>query len=211
MSEQDLNSNSQPIILRVIGDVYNWLVPLTAINILWLLMSLTVILFPPATAGLFHVAYHVTKSQGPTVSEYLAGMRQWWWRSWLWGLIVVAFVLTAGLALVFYGASDAPIAAALFVITVLLSAFFLMVQALFWPYMMLQEKPLIRVALRNAAFTLLADPLRMIATLLLMLAVAIIGLLLVFPFVVLIPVTLAFWLTYLLVDWLKRHDLLPDR
>jgi hypothetical protein len=41
-----------------------------------------------------------------------------------------------------------------------------------------------------------------------LLAVLIISVLLVFPFVVLTPVTVAFWLTYLLLDWLKRHELL---
>jgi len=199
---------SQPLLIRLVSDVYNWLVPLTAINILWFLMSMTVVLFPPATAGLFHVAYRVTRSEGPTIREYFAGIRQWFWISWIWGLLVGAFLGVAALALIFYSASATPIGTFLFAITAILVAFFLLTQAFFFPYLMLQEKPVIRVALRNALFTILADPFRMLLHGIILLAVLIISVLLVFPFVVLTPVTIAFWLMYLLLDWLKRHELL---
>jgi uncharacterized membrane protein YesL len=199
---------SRPLLIRLMSDVYNWLVPLTAINILWFLMSLTIILLPPATAGLFHVAYRVTRSEGPTIQEFFAGIRQWFWISWIWGLMVGVFLGVSALALIFYSASATPIGSVLFAITAVLVAFFLLTQAFFFPYILLQEKPVIRIALRNALFTILADPLRMLIHGIILLLVVIISVLLVFPFVVLTPVTIAFWLMYLLLDWLKRHELL---
>src|SRR5688572_19556656 len=102
MSARFPSSDEQSVIGRLFSDVYNWLVPLTAINILWFLMSLTIILLPPATAGLFHVAYLVTRGEGPSVSEYFAGVLRWFWYSWLWGLTVVVFMGVAAFGLTFY-------------------------------------------------------------------------------------------------------------
>ncbi len=40
-------------IIRTFSDVYYWLIPLVMINLAWLVLSLTVILWPPATAALY--------------------------------------------------------------------------------------------------------------------------------------------------------------
>lgn len=61
-------TDRQSVIRRIFGDVYNWLIPVTAINMLWFLMSLAIILLPPATAGLFHTPYLMTR--GETVSDF---------------------------------------------------------------------------------------------------------------------------------------------
>ena len=202
-------TDNQGLVERLLRDVYNWLVVLVAINIMWVLLSLTVILIPPATAGLFHVALQVTRGEGPTVTIFLVGMRRWFLHSYLWGLLLVAYVVVSLAALSFYSASTSLLAALLLVLAALVIGFVGAMQLYFWPYMMLQEKPGFLVAQRNAAFTLLGDPLAALVNVGVSVMLLALSLVLVIPFVILMPVVVAFWLTYTLIYWLKRRGLLP--
>jgi len=202
-------TDNQGVVERLLRDVYNWLVVLVAINIMWVLLSLTVILIPPATAGLFHVALQVTRGEGPTVTTFLVGMRRWFLHSYLWGLLLVAYVVVSLAALSFYSASTSLLADLLLVLAALVIGFVGAMQLYFWPYMMLQEKPGFLVAQRNAAFTLLGDPLAALVNVGVSVMLLALSLVLVIPFVILMPVVVAFWLTYTLIYWLKRRGLLP--
>ena len=57
-------------------DLMDWLFPFCAVNLLWVLFSLTIILFPPATASLFETGYRAYGGQAPTVSAFVRGIRR---------------------------------------------------------------------------------------------------------------------------------------
>lgn len=202
-------TDNQSVVGRLLRDVYNWLVVLVAINIMWVLLGLTVVLIPPATAGLFHVAHQVTRGEGPTVTAYMAGMRRWFLRSYLWGLLLVVYGAVSLVALSFYSASTSLVADLLLGLAALIIVFVGSMQLYFWPYMMLQEKPSFLIAQRNAAFTLLGDPLAALVNVGVAVILLVLSVVLVIPFVILMPVVVAFWLTYTLIYWLKRRGLLP--
>jgi hypothetical protein len=210
MSVQVPFTDNQSVVGRLLRDTYNWLIVLVAINILWLLTSLTVLLLPPATAGLFHIARQVTRGEGPTVSAYLSGVYRWLWPSLLWGLLLVVWMGLALLAMAFYASTESAIALLLFGAVALLTLFFTLIQCYFWPYMMIQERPNLVVAQRNAAYTLLGAPFPNALYASLALVWLGIGVVLVIPFAVISPVMTALWLTYTLIDWLKKQGLLPQ-
>jgi hypothetical protein len=202
--------DDQPVLLRLVLDLYNWLVPLAAINIIWLFMSVTIILLPPATAALFHVAHLVIRGEGPTVGNFLAGIRKWWLKSWLWGLTLAAYVVISFFALTFYSAMTSPVGIVLFAISAVVILVIGLTQFYFWPYLMLQEQPSILLALRNSALTVLGAPLLVLLNVVIALVLLAVGLALLVPFAFFVPVTIAFLSTYTLVNWLKRRDMLPE-
>jgi hypothetical protein len=195
---------------RVVVDVYTWLVPLVTINILWFVMCLTIVLMPPATAALYEVAVLATQGHSPEVQGFLLAVRRWLLKSWLWGAATLFLTLASILALSFYGTPRTALEALSFVISAAFVIFVWLVQFYFWPYVFLQEKPQILLAVRNAVLTVLADPVLLLinaGVALLLLAPSVV---LIAPLVVITPVTIAFLGSYSLRDWLNHHGLAQD-
>lgn len=190
---------------RVVIDVYNWLLPLVAINILWFLMSLTIILLPPATAALYEIAYLAKRGHGPEIRSYSLAVRRWAVRSWLWGLFNILFCIVTLVALRFYSTSGTPVVLIFCIAYVFI---ILLAQYYFWPYIMLQELVSLRIAARNSLFTLLGDPLFVILCGLLSVLLLVVSAVFVFPLVVITPIAVAFLAVYSLLDWLEGRGLL---
>ena len=58
---------------------------LLTLNILWWLLSLLLLTWPPATAALYHVSRRLTNievSEQTTWRDFFEGMRQYWLKSW---------------------------------------------------------------------------------------------------------------------------------
>jgi hypothetical protein len=189
---------------RAAADIYSGLVALAAINTLWFAMSLTVVLLPPATAALYQIAAEVNRGRGPYVRDYLAAVRRLWLKSWLWGGLTLALGAVSAFAVLFYGAQQPPFNVIFLGISGTMIILMGAVQFYFWPYMVLQAKPQMAQAARNALFTILGDPLLLmnvgLALLLLIPSVILIA-----PLILITPVTIAFLGTYSLHDWLERH------
>lgn len=194
---------------RVTIDVYSALLPLVTINILWFLLSLTLILLPPATAALYEVALLSRKGQGPYLQTYLAAVRRWLIISWVWGIATLALAAVCLLAITFYGSTQHVVGTVLLTISLALAIFACLVQFYFWPYMVLQEKPRPLLALRNSAYTVLADPLLILVNAGLAALLLLPGIPFIAPIVVLTPIITAFLGVYSLYDWLEHHHLLP--
>ena len=87
---------------RTVWDVYNWLVPLVAINLIWTGLSMTLILLPAATLALYDIAYLAHRGHGPEVKQYLAAIRQRLLAGSLWGVALLGFGIVATVAVFFY-------------------------------------------------------------------------------------------------------------
>jgi hypothetical protein len=195
------------VVALVAKDVYNWLLPLVTINILWFLLSLTVILLPPATVALYDVAYEAKRGRSPEIRLYLRAVRRWLVPGWIWALINVGLALITLFAFSFYSAQPGAAQIAL-VICIAYTAVLLLAQVYFWPYVMLRVQVSLRAAARNALFTLLGDaPFVLFYGLLSLFLLATSALLLI-PLVILAPVVVAFLSVYSLLDWVARRKLI---
>jgi uncharacterized membrane protein YesL len=89
---------------------------LVAANILWLLLSLPIVTWPAATAGLFYLVRRVVQeeldapAQDARLGDFWDGFRQHWRRSILLTVIDLVGLGVIAVALVFYGGStDEPL------------------------------------------------------------------------------------------------------
>jgi uncharacterized membrane protein YesL len=86
---------------------------LVVANILWLLLSLLIVTWPAATAGLFYLVRRVVEEElgsspwEARLGDFWHGFRQHWLRSSLLAVIDLAGLGLIGVALVFYGGSTA--------------------------------------------------------------------------------------------------------
>jgi uncharacterized membrane protein YesL len=84
---------------------------LVAANILWLLLSLLIVTWPAATAGLFYLVHRVVQDEldaSPQVArlgDFWDGFRQYWLPSSLLSVIDLTGLGVIAVALVFYGGS----------------------------------------------------------------------------------------------------------
>lgn len=193
----------KPFVCLVV-DLGDWLFPFCAVNVLWLLVSLTVIGFPPATAALFEVAHKAYRGEAPRPAVFLRGVRRWFGPAWLWAggnLLLIGGVVTVVRSLDLDEAASALIAA--------WTGLLLLAQLYVWPYVMLQETPSLRRALRNSAFTVLGDPLMTGVNLGLTLLIGIPSVIILAPVFLVLPVFLALLYVYTLAEWLAHHAILP--
>ncbi|MBL8145589.1 MAG: DUF624 domain-containing protein [Anaerolineae bacterium] len=187
----------------LIVDLFDWLFPFCAVNLLWVLCSLTIVLFPPATASLFEVGHRAYQGQVPSARAFIAGIGRWMGPAWMWAapnalLVALAIIIERS-----PGISE--------VASVILAAgvaLILLAQVYVWPYMMVQETPELRRALRNSLFTVLADPLLTGVNIGLTVVIGIPGLLVIAPALFVLPVLFALLYTYTLIAWLNHHGVL---
>lgn len=149
---------SLQVLARALSDWWDDWVQMSVISIVWTLSWLTVVLGPPATLGLFYVAYRMAYGENPGLGGMLEGARRYLARSYLWALLNLLAAVTVYANLWFYGRLEtawAPLLQALFWI---LGALWLAVQFYALAYLMEQERKSLPLALRNGLFTLLAAP-----------------------------------------------------
>lgn len=187
----------------LITDFMDWLFPFCTVNLLWVVLSLTLILFPPATASLFEVSYRAYRGQAPTSAAFIKGIRRWLIPAWKWAspnllLIAAAVMLSRSLP-------DNTLISALIAGVV---GLILLAQIYVWPFVMLQEKPRLWQAVRNSLFTVLGDPLLTGMNLVFTAIVLLPSILVIAPILFIIPVVLSLVYTYSLVAWLNHHHIL---
>ena len=84
---------------------------LVVANILWLLLSLPIVTWPAATAGLFYLVRRVVQEElgasprDASLGDFWDGFRQYWLRSSVLAVIDLAGLGVIAVALVFYGGS----------------------------------------------------------------------------------------------------------
>jgi len=139
-------------------DWWNGMVGLASLNLLWLGLSLTGVLLPPATLGMYAVTNSIAHGKGQHLDDFLQAVRSYLWISLRWALVnlLVGGVLFVNLT--FYGAADSPITMAIQLILLGFSLLWIAMQFYIPPFLIEQEDKRLRLALRNAAFLALATP-----------------------------------------------------
>ncbi len=173
-------------------------------NVIWWGLTLPVITWPPATAGLYHLAWALRGPEGETTTwrAFWVGFRAYLWRSW--GLmaadLALGGVLTIGL--LFYLARSGPVYW-LWVPTAWFLALWLGVQLYLWPLFISQPEASLALLFRNALALVLHAPGFTVALAALLGATALIGLILAGPVLLILVAFLAVAQT-MAVDSLTR-------
>lgn len=193
---------------QVALDIQDWLMMLAAVNILWFMLSLTVILLPPATLALYDVAYAAYRGRYPTPRLFLSSVLERLFVGWGWGIVNSFVLLFAITTARYYYALATPTADFFRGVVIFVTVAFFALQFYFLPYLAMQEKPTIYQAARNALFTTFADPFLLllnggIAFIILVPAVVIVA-----PLILIVPIAIALLATYSLLGWLTHHGLI---
>lgn len=197
-------------IVRTFADFYVWLFPLAVINLIWLGLSMTVVLLPPATAALYDVAYRATQHETPEISSYLRAVRTWFFKSWVWAIFTALIVVIWGVAFFFYSTNQSSLAVFLSGFVLLGGIIFLGIQFYFWPYMVMIEKPGFGQIIRNATLTLLANPFYALVNAGLAIILWALSFFLLAPIAFITPALVAFLSVYSLRGWLTHHGFLDQ-
>jgi hypothetical protein len=140
-------------------DWWNSMVALAVTNALWLVASLTVILLPPATAGIYYVTYSLSRGTGQQPMTFMEGARRYFWLSLRWALVNLVVIAALFANLVFYSAAvQGALAGAGLVFTALLTVLWAAMQFYVWPFLMTQEDKRLWLALKNALLLALGTP-----------------------------------------------------
>jgi uncharacterized membrane protein YesL len=146
------------VIGQSLADWWNSMVGLAVMNAVWLGLSLTVVLFPPATVAMYAVTNGIARGRGQHLTDFVQAMRRYAGISLRWTLanLLVGVILYVNLS--FYGAVRGALASFVLVGLACLAVLWLAMQFYTGPFLMEQEDKRLRVALRNAAFLALATP-----------------------------------------------------
>jgi uncharacterized membrane protein YesL len=157
-------SRAGPVRLAFTRAVQDWwygLIPFAVLNLLWLLLVLTVVAGPPATAAMLGVARDAAVGEGAEPRNFFIYLRQFFWRAWRLGLVTLlgSVILVTDLGF-FAGATSGS--------SILLKAFYyFLLYALIvwfeflliaWPLLVNQPEMSIRDIVRNAGILTLRMP-----------------------------------------------------
>jgi len=122
-------------------------------------MVLSALLFVVTMSGIYHVTSRVARGTTFHFSDFIDGIKLYWWRSLLWLLVngVAFFLISTNLR--FYPTilqGTWAIIVGGFWMAVLF--FWTIMQFYFWPVLVQQEQPKMLLAWRNAAYLILASP-----------------------------------------------------
>jgi uncharacterized membrane protein YesL len=132
----------------------NWIV----ISILWTLCWLTIVLGPPATFGIYFIAGSLVDGESLGVRGMLDGGREYFAKSWLWMAVNVAVVALITYNIFFYSQVETYWAQLIEGILLFIGLLWITVQLYAIAYLIRQEEKSLRMAWRNALFTILASP-----------------------------------------------------
>jgi len=139
-------------------DWYNGMIGLVVMNFLWLIMSLTVVLLPPATAGLYVVTNSIGHGTGGRIEDMLPGARAYALLSYRWALVNIVVGVALAVSFSFYGATDTILGIIIQALFVTAGVVWIAMQFFVWPFLIEQEVKQLRLALKNALFLTLANP-----------------------------------------------------
>jgi hypothetical protein len=136
---------------------HNWVNQFT-LNLVWLLSWLTIILGPPVTLGLYHVNERLIYGESLGLPGLVEGSRRYFFVSWLWAIINLLVMAIIVVNYLFYASFTTSWFDLLQGFFILLGLAWLAIQFYALPYLIVQERKHIGLAMRNALFTFLAAP-----------------------------------------------------
>lgn len=140
-------------------DAYVAFIPVITLNLLWFVVSLPLVTAIPATGGLFYATNKLAHGRNADWRTFFEGFRLHFWRSWVVGLANLLLALVFAVNFIFYSWNDSNWVYFARAVVIVVALFWLAIQIYLFPLLMEQEKPHLRLALRNSGVILLKRPL----------------------------------------------------
>ena len=160
----------------------------------WVLVLVPVALASPATGGLFYAANQMAHGKGGGPLAYWEGVKTYLWPSYRWVLMNLAAAFLFSVNIWFYGNTPWGIAPYIQIAFIVGAAFWAAIQMYTFPFLIEQEQPSLKTALRNGFLAVARFPLRSFGFLLLMFVLALVSTYLYFVLWVVITISLMAYL-----------------
>jgi uncharacterized membrane protein YesL len=118
----------------------------------------TVVLGPPATLGMYHVANRLANGRSLELGRFWEGIKRYFWVSWLWVLLNLLVAIIQGVSFAFWTGQRTFWAILLTGFLVFLTVAWLATQFYALPYLVEQRRKNLGLALRNGLFTAFSAP-----------------------------------------------------
>jgi uncharacterized membrane protein YesL len=149
---------SVAVVWTALRDWYDDIIGALVINTLWLLSWLTIVLGPPATFGVYYYAHYMAHGINEGVQGMLEGARRFLIKSWMTFAVFALGDILLGVNILFYWQMGAVWSTAVGAFFMLLLLLWLITQFYAMAYIMEQEEPSLKMALKNGFFTIFAAP-----------------------------------------------------
>ena len=191
-------------------DAWDAMIPMVGLNLIWLVMTVLVVTAFPAAGGLYYATNRIAHGKSAGIGTFFDGFKQYFWISWKWGLLnlLAYFLLVTNIW--FYGQFEGTgffiLQSLFFSLTIIYTctAFYI------FPFLLEQESPVLKVALRNSFLVFLRFLGRSFLFFLLLVALAVISVFIP-PFWFLITVSLMAYIANWQTLWVIRELRLDDQ
>jgi len=120
---------------------------------------LAVLIFPVVSVGIYACTDRVSRGKTFNFSDFVAGIKEYWWKAILWMLINIVVIGLIVLNLWFYSVNfQGTWVIIVGGIWIAILALWATAQVYYWPMMMHQTEPKLLLGFRNAFFLLLSNP-----------------------------------------------------
>jgi len=141
---------SKKTLKDAILDAWDALIPLVGLNLIWFVLTLLIVTAIPALGALYYATNRIAHGESANIRTFLEGFRIQFWTSWKWGLLTLLVFGLLILNVWFYGQFDGVgylILQSLFLSSTLV---FASMQIYTYPFLLEQDEPSIKVAIRNS-------------------------------------------------------------
>ncbi len=139
------------LIVAAIKDAWASFLELTIWNLLWFVGVLLVVTAPAAMVGLSFACHQLARGEDARWRTFFEGIRQHAWLGYKWGLLNLAVIGVAIVNAQFYAQVAGEWASGLQGVLLGLTMIWLMLQLYVLPVAFQQQRPSLRLALRNSA------------------------------------------------------------
>jgi uncharacterized membrane protein YesL len=198
------------VVRRSLRDAWDALIAVAPINLAWVALSLTIVLFPPATAALFESMHELASGRSPGIRDFLGSVRRRFVVGWAWALWAAAGLTLAAVNVRLYPDPADPRAWVSAVVAVLGILF--AVSVLYcWPFYYLRPDAGLIRAIRNSILAVLAAPLFAIVLAILLALLVAVSAVLIAPLALVVPGLVGLVASHAVTDRLRAWSKLPPR
>lgn len=194
---------------RTLKAAYDELFLCVYLSVLWWVGTLLIVTAAPATVGLNQVANRIANYKRVDSSFFWESARTNIGRGWLLYLINIVVPIIIGTSIVFYLSTTGWLRILGF-ICIWLFIFVLMISQYYFPLLMQQDEPNIRLVLRNAVLLALQHPLYTFLMLLFQILLIGISVAITLPLFLLAPALIALSANFALTGMLQEMGLAPQ-
>jgi len=146
------------VIKQAIISWWDDLVNQFVLNLAWVFCQVSIVFGPAATLSIFHLSRQLVDGSAPNFREFVQYTKHYFIKGWTWMAVNMLAVIIVASNLAFYGRIETAWAFYVRLLFVGLALLWLPMQFYALPYLVIQEESSLRLAWKNALYTVLASP-----------------------------------------------------